>query len=472
MPAAVEPKLTLVVALFRHGVRAPLKDIDDPKKPHAGTAWPTKPQWGVEAWGDLTPHGVALVRALGRDYAETYKNKWPGGFRSFLWADLEPRTCATADALMAGFKDGGIAATVDSRDEGPDPLFHAFGAHCGKPDPATLSKIATKISDHSESGIKLRFGRQFAQLCGVLACPPVQTPTPTPGPPNCEPLQSVSDNSAHACVTPTPGPVPTPTPCSAPIKWDGQFPYANTASETFLLEYANKMEVGWGNVLGPPPDGNAKLLSMMRLHEFYFDQMQREEYLAKIEASNLIREIGQTLNGENAPCRRIPPGYQFAALVGHDTNIASVGALLRLSWQFNTAPPGTSGLPDNDPLPAGALLFELWREGNDSFVRIFYAAQGLREMRTFKAGACPAFRVPVRCDSYSVEPNVCKVPLKIFNEVAGRVLGREFLSQCADDGQQVCGERVNPPPKVTPSAGPRTAGSESPAAKPKSTDAP
>lgn len=411
-------ELKMVVALFRHGVRAPLHDIDDPNK-YGKNSWPTMSEWGVTRWGDLTPHGAALASALGRDYAQTYRKNWRRGFTAFLWADTSERTMATAQALSAGLEDGGVTTTVASLARGPDPLFHPFEAHCGVPNPSRLDGIAKKITDDSKSWIESKFANQFEQLYFVLACTTSD---------KCTPLKNVTD-SAQRCVKP-----PTPPPgCSDPITWQGQFPYANTASETFLLEYANQMPVGWGRVLGEPPAGTEKLLSMMKLHDFYFDQTQRETYLAKIAAFNLAREISQTLIGDNAPCRRIPAGYQFAGFVGHDTEIASVASLLGLSWQFTTAPVGTRGLPDNDPLPAGALVFELWKEGTQSFVRIWYAAQGLHEMRQSDGKSCPAFRVPVRCANSKPGSDTCTLPLNTLIDA----VGEDFLSRC-EHGQQVC----------------------------------
>src|SRR4051812_29415917 len=71
LPDAAEGELKLVVALFRHGVRAPLKQInDDPReKPHAGKPWPDLSQWGAAKWGYLTPHGQDLAKALGNYHA-------------------------------------------------------------------------------------------------------------------------------------------------------------------------------------------------------------------------------------------------------------------------------------------------------------------------------------------------------------------------------------------------------------------
>jgi 4-phytase/acid phosphatase len=426
-PIVPDDQLIRVVALFRHGVRAPLSDLSDTRPRHAQNDWPSLADWGVQEWGDLTPRGATLARALGRDYAGSYRTTWPTGFTAYLWADNESRTRATATGLMSGLVDGGVRATLNSLAEGVDPLFHPFTARCGTPKPEPLRAITAIINGRSQSWIDSTYAAPLRRLYGVLACPGRSS--------QCIPLASVTDNAASFCTQPSCGP--------SPIVWKGQFPYANTASETFLLEYANGMDprqIGWGRMWQPPPNDTNELLMMLPLHEFYFDQTQRDSYVAQIEASNLVREIRQALNDERVGCRRLPSGYQFAALVGHDTNIAGVASLLQLSWSFITAPDGTRGVPDNDPLPAGALVFELRQRASGQFVRVSYAAQGLREMRTCIPPACPAFRVPVRCDGYSVTAGSCDIPLNVFNSLARGAVAREFLSGC-EDGQQDCPTR-------------------------------
>ena len=104
-PVASENELKLVVALFRHGVRAPLTGFEPEKADkYSRQDWPTLPDWNVppdRSWGDLTTRGRVLVTALGRYYAEWYrkKNAWPEGFKVYLWADTDQRTVDTADAL-------------------------------------------------------------------------------------------------------------------------------------------------------------------------------------------------------------------------------------------------------------------------------------------------------------------------------------------------------------------------------------
>ena len=60
------------------------------------------------------------------------------------------------------------------------------------------------------------------------------------------------------------------------------------------------------------------------------------------------------------------------------------------------APIRIDGRLDDTP-PGGALVFELWQRGNRSFVRVYYTAQSLNQMRnaTPLSTANPPDRVPV-----------------------------------------------------------------------------
>jgi 4-phytase/acid phosphatase len=222
-----------------------------------------------------------------------------------------------------------------------------------------------------------------------------------------------------------------------------------------LLEYANSMplnQVGWGKV-----DSDNNLHSTLQLHEVYFDLTERDPYLATIQGSNLTREILDLINRKagrveliDGKCPRGNKASQFVGLVGHDTNIAGVGKLLRLSWQFTDAqlppgeelPPDTRNLPDNDALPTGALVFELRERAGRYFIRVNYVAQSLLQMRGDpKRPPDVPFRFNVTCyDQDNTRLNPCEMSLESFKTVAGKALGNNnpFLSRCTAEGQQVC----------------------------------
>jgi 4-phytase/acid phosphatase len=63
-------------------------------------------------------------------------------------------------------------------------------------------------------------------------------------------------------------------------------------------------------------------------------------------------------------------------LVGHDTNLANIGGMLRIHWSL------PSYLPDQTP-PAGALHFELLRGQQTSIhrVRVRFISQTPEQMR-------------------------------------------------------------------------------------------
>jgi hypothetical protein len=140
---------------------------------------------------------------------------------------------------------------------------------------------------------------------------------------------------------------------------------------------------------------------------------------------------------------------KFVGLVGHDTNLANVQTLLNVKWSFNKElPADLRALPDNDALPAGALVFELRQTGpSDYRVRIQYITQSLNQMRgaiyqgkPCDAEECKFHYVPTTCpgdDGKDVTP--CEMRLTTFKDRITNVIEKygDFLSRCKD-GQPTC----------------------------------
>jgi 4-phytase/acid phosphatase len=427
--------LKFVVALFRHGVRAPLKEFADNANKYSGGPWPSATPWGVANWGDLTPRGGQAVLALGEWYGSYYSKILGDGFKAYLSADVDERTQKTADALMAGLKKSRVKVTLAPPDSGPDPLFHPFQANCGTPNKADLDRIANQIKAECREWL-CAHKDQLTMLDEVLDCPNEL------GNPTCEPLGCVGETvSAWASPTPRASASPTPRP-SSPIKWDGQFSYASSATEAFLLEYANKMPSGWGRVEVGQSPARPRLLDLLQLHEFYFEKTERDEYLAGLQGANLVREIHDQLSRKaglplDGKCPRGQAVDQFVGLVGHDTNLAHLNTLLNVSWKFNNPnlPDDTRNLPDNDALPAGALVFELRGDKPNHRVRIHYVTQSLGQIRD-ALQPDDSSRVFTTCGD---ESRPCEMSLEQFNKVAGDAIKKygPFLSNCKD-GQQTC----------------------------------
>ena len=454
-------ELKLVVALFRHGVRSPSPDFKDVEADkHSKAKWPALTDWKVmptpspsssptecdkgDGWGYLTVHGQGLVQGLGVYYGKYYRRAWPTDFNVYLWADSEnQRTRETANALKAGFIKGGVptkSVTVASLLPActADPLFHPFQRGCGTPDGAELATFATGINEEWLMWAMTTYDTPLQQLYSVLDCSNTK---------ECSmPLKWVA-GCAETCVAYSGA-------CTAPLGWKGRFSYASSASEAFLLEYANNMDVGWGKIDPPNSRATSKLQEMLKLHEFYFDKTDRflgdnraaNPDLASVGASNLVREILDQLerkagNSTDGQCPRANADSDFVGLVGHDTNLAGVGALLQLEWQFDDPqlPADTRGLPASDALPAGALVFELRKRSDGSYsVRIEYVTQSLEQMR--KGSGDQPFRLAVDGPD-CVGKRPCEMPLNNFQTLVEKKIKRQFLSTCTGTPpEQSCGE--------------------------------
>ena len=430
-------ELKFVVALFRHGVRAPLKAFSEKAGLHSQKPWPDPVNdWHVceTCWGDLTPHGSQAIKALGASYGSYYsKNAWPRGFKAYLWADSDERTQETASALRDGMQPAGVVVKVESLPTGtPDPLFHPFKAMCGTPDKAQLDQIVKDINNNYQQWINSfkspTRNNAFKDLYDILGCD--NSPQDCkPPPPGKQPLSQVKN---HATLSPL---EEAQRPAS-PIKWEGQWPYASSATEAFLLEFANGMpleKVGWGKARSIP--------TLLRLHEFYFNKTERGDYLPGVNGSNLVREILDQLNrAANYPpspihgnCPRGNADSQFVGLVGHDTNLANVGALLNVKWKFDNNKQ-LLRLPANDALPGGALVFELRQSApSDYWVHIEYVTQSLAQIRDL-----PPLAEPLRLQT-TCSDGPCDMSLPAFNQVVEKAIQnyKKFLSGCKDD-QQDC----------------------------------
>jgi 4-phytase/acid phosphatase len=160
------------------------------------------------------------------------------------------------------------------------------------------------------------------------------------------------------------------------VKMDGVIGVSSTASEIFLLEYANWFPmnaVGWGAV-----DVPKKMTQLLTLHNLQFDYMDRTPYIARRQGSMLLRAVLETLlegpysGTQSGP---MPPREaRFVAFVGHDTNIANLAAMLGTDWSAGEE------LPDKTA-PGGALLFELRERDGERYIAAYYVAQTLKQLR-------------------------------------------------------------------------------------------
>jgi 4-phytase/acid phosphatase len=355
-------QLKLVVILSRHGVRSPTW-AQDRLDTYSALPWP---KWSV-APGYLTPRGFDLVKAFGRfDRASFAKNGLVAesgcadGARTYIWADTDQRTMESGRAMAEGLFPSCPPAVHSLAAGENDPLFHP--AHRGrqleaKPVKTALKSEGASQPDREQSELLTEMQRV------LMGCPPERACTSVHVP------QSSLLGTPNSAGNRDGDSVPTVR---------GPLAQASSFAEDFLLEYAEGMpndQVGWGRVDEP------QLRRFLALHSENFDLTHRTTAAARLEASNMLFHILRTLD-QGAEQRRVedavgPVNSEIVLLVGHDTNLAGVAALLGLHWTLD-------GRRDDTP-PGTELAFELWQNERGTYtVRVTVAMQTLNQMRQLR----------------------------------------------------------------------------------------
>lgn len=347
--AGDDGRLLKIVVLSRHGVRAPTQKHD------VLTQWSQRswPVWPVKR-GELTPRGAALVTAMWGNLGETFRRAGllpqelcprPGDV--FVRADVDQRTRATARALLDGLApDCHLGYAVTS--EAIDPLFHPVKAGLYAFDPVGAAKDILSMTDGGLGHLQDDLATPLA-LVGQLAAPV------SPGlcarfslPPDC----ALSDIPNAVSVAPD----------GRSVGIAGSLAIASGMAEIFLLEYGEwpGAAAGWGQV------DAATLRQVLPVHARVFDVVNRAPLVAWARGSSLLTEMEAALRGAHYDerCNKAA----LVVFVGHDTNIANLGALLGINWHLDEYP--ANGIP-----PAAALMLELWEKNGAREVRVNFFAQ-------------------------------------------------------------------------------------------------
>jgi 4-phytase/acid phosphatase len=361
--AAAELSLERVVLISRHGVRSPT-DTNPPLADIASRPWPS---WPVPA-GYLTPRGEKLATLMGEYYRKVFAARGllaaegcPGANDIYLWADVDQRTRLTGAALLAGMFAGCGLTVQNGPTDKADPIFHPVRAGlCTIDNNRGRAAVLERIG--GSFGSVLRTQREpLRKLQAVLGC--------------CAPRLCSPGQRCTLLTMPSGIDVRHK---EGGVSLSGPIAIGSTASEVFLLEYAEGLphnQVAWGRASRP-----AALRPLLRLHRLDFDLIERTPYLAGRQGSALLQQVLEALRQpiERASSGQsvVPGEAKMVIYVGHDTNLANIGGLLGVHWNLRTY------LRDATP-PAGAMAFELLREPASGryFVRMAYYSQTLYQMR-------------------------------------------------------------------------------------------
>jgi 4-phytase/acid phosphatase len=308
----------------------------------------------------------------------------------FVWADVDQRTRATGEAILAGLAPGCNIA-VGHAPADPDPLFDPLPGIGVVNKAESMASVLGAVGGNLNA-LTVAYGGAFATMESVLCQPPA----------TCKQISQVPTTVANDGDGGLAG-------------LSGGLDMAGDVAENTLLEYTNgNADVGWGRV------DHARLLQLLALHVLGKELEHGNRYSARAHSSNILMHILQTLEegatGRAVPGTRVPARSRFVFLSGHDTQLAEFSGLLGISWlidgdQFNDTPPGS------------ALIFELHaRAGMQPFVRTFFAAQSLDAMRAGH-GESP-LRVPV----YVPGCPTLDCPFAIFRKIVTAAVDPRFVA--------------------------------------------
>jgi 4-phytase/acid phosphatase len=360
------------VLLMRHGVRPPTHEpaLDPAIAP---SPWPA---WEVPD-GYLTPHGAQAIKRLA-SYDRIMlasagllpATGCPAGVT--IYTDVDERTEKTGDAFAAGLAPGcPLAAThADSK---TDPLF--------SPLDGTVPGFDTKAAKAA----------MLAAAGGSLAAPVTANAA------LFQKMQNTLDPGGTSFLQ-LPAKISAKMPGHEP-KLTGPIPEGATASEDFLLEYLDDKpmsQVAWGRASA------ADVAALLALHPLEYTLTARPPYIANRAAGPLARRILASLTG----------GEKLTVLVGHDTNIADLGGMLKLHWSLG-------GYPADDPPPGGGLLFMLAHDQatGEKYVTAAYQVQTMDQIRNLTAAPPAAQPLPIPGCGNSTAPTACT--LATFTKLIG-----------------------------------------------------
>ncbi|MFN3677037.1 MAG: histidine-type phosphatase [Sphingomonas pseudosanguinis] len=336
--------LDRVVGLMRHGVRAPL-DGEVPKGTRTAKPWP---RWTTPE-SELTPRGAEALMAEAR----ADRARWiaqgllpatgcPAEGAVRIAANTSSRTIASGEAYARGLAPQCPVSVTHLPIGQVDPRFEPLRARATRFDAAAAVADINRFTGGMDA-LVARHRPALRLLDSVLGC-----------------------GDAKGCDPAGPARL-TPSADGHGINLSGPIRTASGTAQVLLLQYAEGLSPSVGGV---PVDG-AMLARLGGIHAALFDVYSRSPYMAAHQSAAFGRHMLDALTA--------PQGARVDMLVGHDTNVTALAALLG----FDLVAPGYA---TNDAAPGGAILIQRWHDRRGrAFVTLAYRTQSPEQIRAHAA---------------------------------------------------------------------------------------
>lgn len=416
-PAAAAPtadRLDRVVILMRHGVRAAMSTPEQLGR-YSVRPWP---KFSVPP-GHLTPRGALLVEHLGRYYRAHYQQlgllQQNDCDAAYFWANRTQRTEATAGAFAGGLLPE-CKPEVHTSTSSVDPLFDAHAAGVGRPDYAKVrAAILGRMGGDPAAWSATQAGAVSVLDALLLQCRSVPCPTGAgPGKRRLRASQSAVGLGGPEQL----------------VDFDAPAAAASGITESLLMGYADGhafSDLGWRGI------NEETLTAVFALHTAELELRARTRYVAQITSSHLATRLLATLRaGAGMKHQHAPIGGQQPVVVisGHDGTLVQLGGLLGFDWIV-------PGYQQNQAVPGGALVFEVWKRGSDGMhvLRLRYVAQSLQQLREASplTESAPPLSAPVFVPGCSEGVASFDCPLERFTAVVEALIDPDFVRPTPTD---------------------------------------
>lgn len=340
--------LEQVIIFSRHGLRAPLATPSSALGQLTSHQWP---QWETPA-SYLTIKGGVLESYFGH-----YLQEWlvdnkllnektcPTKKDIFFYANSMQRTIATAQYLaLGGFPGCDVTIFHKEKINTMDPLFSLnIQTDNEQFKQQAMASIIQQAGEGGINGLNQRLKPTYQKMEQVIDYQ---------GASACTGINQCHLNNLDAEIKIVKGQEPAIT---------GPLRIGTSLSDAFILQYYEGtpiQNVGWGKI-----QSLDELEQLISVKEYYNSVIFGAPAIANYVAKNLLTYIDNTFtNSENKP--------KVTVLVGHDSNVASLLAALKITPyqlpnQFETTPIG------------GKLFFERWKnpKTGQEFIKIEYVYQ-------------------------------------------------------------------------------------------------